>query len=525
MGAVGGIMSKELASAGLNVVGLERGPELEFEEYAYKDALRSSRKQRGNFHVGGGLMWWTGSTSRFDPNDFKVYSNEVASGVAEKAGADLDGYDIIDWPITYEELEPYYEKFEYEFGVSGQGGVNPFEGHRRNPYPMPPVRESARSRLFAEATARLGYHPYPTPCGVTSQNYQPPAPYDQRIPERPGCVYCGQCNGYGCHVQAKTSTAFTVIPVALETGNFDLRTGCTVFSIDTDGEDRASGASYFDREGRIQQIQARVVILGAYIYENSRLLLMSGDGKGTNPGLANSSGQVGRGIMAHGDVRTTGLFDDYHVNAFIGPNAGARIEDFNGNNFDHAGLGFIRGGTTGTSGGGTPLERYDNMPPDWPRWGGQYKEALAHYYTRGFDVNIQCESLPHRENRVDLDSRHKDRWGMPTAQTTFSFHQNERRMWKFMGTVGEEIMREMGARHVWSKATSRPSRPAGGTRMGVDPATSVVNGDCQAHDVENLFVIGSSVFTTMSGYPATPTLGALAYRTADYIKANRQIFR
>ena len=552
MGAVGGIMAKELASAGLRVVGFERGPDLEIEDYAYKDSIRatvrrefeegvrhepiSARSDRNSptrkrftttpyNSVGGGLMLWTGSTTRFAPGDFKVYTNEVASGVAERANADLDGYDIVDWPIGYDDLEPYYEKFEWEMGVSGQAGANPFEGPRQRGYPMPPIRAGARNKLFGDAARRLGYHPYPTPCGITSEAYKPPAPYDQRIPERPACVYCAQCNNYGCHVQAKTATPFTVIPVALETGYLDLRTRCKVFRIETDGRGKVTGVAYFDPEGGVQHQSASVVILAAYIYEITRLLLMSGGGTGRRWGLANSSGQVGRHVMAHGNVRASGLFDDVYVNAFIGPNGGMRMDDFNGNNFDHTGVGFIRGATIGTSGGGTPVERFDSIPPGWPRWGERYKENLAHYYTRGFELNMQAECLPHRDNFVDLDPVRKDEWGIPLPRTTLKFHQNERRMWAFLAPIGEELMREAGADHVWSTVAGRPSRWAGGARMGDDRETSVVNGWCQAHDAENLFIVGSAVFPTVAGYAATPTIGALAYRTSDYIKANRQLFR
>lgn len=544
MGAVGGIMAKELASAGLKVVGLERGPLLDFEDYAYKDSVRAiarreleervkhepitmrpGRGVRTRLHytttpsnsVGGGLMIWTGSATRFMPGDFKVRTNDVLGGVAERAGADLTGYDIADWPISYDDLEPYYERFEWEMGVSGKAGANPFEGPRRRGYPAPPLRPSARTKLFGEACLRLGYHAYETPQGILSEPYKPPAPFDQRIPERPACVYCGQCNNYGCHVHAKTSTPFTVIPVALGTGNLDLRARCKAFRIDTDPSGRVSGVSYFDPGGRAIEQRASVVVLAGFLYENVRLLLLSGAGK---KGLANSSGLVGRYVMAHGDVRTTGLFDDTYVNAFIGPNGGMRMDDFNGSNFDHSGLGFIRGGTIGTSGGGTPLERYDVVPPGWPRWGERYKENLARYYTRSFDIGIHPETLPHRDNFVDLDPVRKDAWGIPLPRVTFSFHENERCMWRFLAEKTERIMKETGASHVWTTPTNRPSRWAGGTRMGDDPLASVVNGTCQAHDVENLFIVGSSVFPTMSGYAATPTVGALAYRTAEFIKSS-----
>jgi len=554
VGAVGGILAKELASVGLKVIAFERGPALRIEDYASRDSIRFVARQDQLDWVrheptlfrtrddekaalrystsplnalGGALLHWTGQASRFMPGDFNVFSNEVASGIAERAGADLTGYDIVDWPIGYEDLEPYYERFEWEFGVSGEAGKNPFAGPRKRAYPLPPLRRSAKMELLEGACQRLGYHPFSGPAGILSEPYRPAPPYDTRIRERPACVYCGHCNNYGCHVQAKAAALYTVIPVARETGNLELRTNCKVFRVNTDSKGHATGVSYFDPDGHVQEQRARVVILAAFVFENVRLLLVSRTEHTLfRKGLANSSGLVGRYFLGHGDVRVYGLFDDYVVNGFIGPGSAAiRLDDFNGNNFDHTGVGFIRGGTMGSSGDGAPLSRVDVVPPDVRPWGREYKEYFARYYTRSFDIHISPETLPHGENRVDLDPRRRDRWGLPLPRVTFAFHQNEQRMHRFMVKIGEQIMRETGASKVWSKLPGPiPIRQAGGTRMGKDGRTSVVNEYCQTHDVPNVFVIGSSVFPTMAGYPATATIGALAYRTAEYIGRQREWF-
>jgi gluconate 2-dehydrogenase alpha chain len=242
--------------------------------------------------------------------------------------------------------------------------------------------------------------------------------------------------------------------------------------------------------------------------------------------LANQSGYVGRNIMAHGDVRAMGAFDDFIINGFIGPGSAAmRIDDFNGNNFDHAGLGFIRGGTIGTSGDGAPITRVDVLPPDVPAWGKKFKEYFSRYYTRTMDLNMQPETLPHKNNRVDLDPNARDRWGLPLPRVTFDFHQNEHRLQKFMAGIGEQIMRATGASRVWTEEKGRPNRWAGGTRMGADRRNSVVNEFCQSHDVPNLFIVGSSVFPTMSGYPPTATVAALSYRTAEFILRQKDWFK
>ncbi|HLY66349.1 MAG TPA: GMC family oxidoreductase [Chloroflexota bacterium] len=546
VGAVGGILAKQLASAGLKVVGFERGPQPQIEDYAPRDSIKFTVRQHQLDWVkddpitfrtaptqaaalryttsplnllGGALLHWTGQASRFFPADFKVYSNEVARGLVERAGADLDGYDVVDWPLSYDDLEPHYERFEWEFGVSGRSGISPFEAPRQRGYPLPPLRRSARMEVFAKACQRLGYHPFDSPSGILSQPYRPPEPYDTRMPARPACVYCGHCNWYGCHVHAKAATLYTAIPVALATGNFDLRTRCKVTRIETGNDGQASGVSYIDAEGQADTQQARVVIVAAFVFENVRLLLLSG--------LANSSGMLGKCILGHGDVKAVGTFDDFVINGFIGPGSAAmRVDDFNSNNFDHTGLGFIRGGTIGTSGGGAPVERIDVAPPGMRRWGKEFKDYFLRAYSRTFELNMQAETLPHPDNTVDLDSDRRDRWGLPLPRVTFTFHENERRLQRFLAGIGEGIMRETGAETVWTELPKpAPNRWAGGTRMGSDPARSVVNEYCQAHDVPNLFVVGSSVFPTMGGYPPTATISALAYRTAEHIIQQREWFR
>jgi gluconate 2-dehydrogenase alpha chain len=554
VGGLGGILAKELASAGLKVVGFERGPAPKKEDYAPRDSIRflvrseqldwvrheptTVRRRHGDKTslqyrtsplnvLGGALLHWTGQSARYTPGDFKLFTHEIESGNAERAKADLSGYDIIDWPLSYDDLEPYYEKFEWEFGVSGEAGANPFAGPRRQGFPLPPLRHSARMELFTKACRKLGFHPYDTAAGIASAPYKPPAPYDARIAERPACVYCAHCNFYGCHVHAKAASLYITIPVALETGNFELKTNAKVFRINMDSAGRVDGVNYFESTGAARVQRARVVILSAFVFEHARLLLISKTGKGRfAKGLANSSGYVGRNIMAHGDVRAMGVFDDFIVNGFIGPGSAAmRIDDFNGNNFDHADLGFIRGGTIGSSGEGTPVARIDVLPPGMRGWGKEFKEFFARYYTRTMDLNMQPETLPHQANRVDLDPRHRDRWGLPLPRVTFEFHQNEQRLQKYLAGVGEKIMRATGASRVWTEEKARPNRWAGGTRMGADPKNSVVNANCQTHDIENLFIVGSSVFPTMAGYPPTATVGALSYRLAEFIRRQKQWFK
>jgi gluconate 2-dehydrogenase alpha chain len=548
VGGVGGILAKELGSAGLKVVAFERGAFLTKEDYAMRDSIKFTvrdslnewvRHEPVTFRpmpdqraavryptinaVGGQMLHWTGQSARFLPGDFKVFTNEIASGVAERAKADLTGYEIFDWPISYDDLEPYYERFEWEFGIS-DGTPNPFAGPRKRDCPLPPLRRSAKMNLFEAACKKLGYHPYQNAAGITSQTYKPAAPYDSLIEQRPGCAYCGHCNDYGCHVSSKATTMYTTVPVALKTGNVDLKTNTKVFRINTDDSGKATGVSYFTPEKEIKEQKARVVIVCGYTFENVRLLLLS-ESKGKH-GLANSSGTVGKGLLGHGDVRTVGIYDDYIINCFIGPNSsGVRMEDFNGNNFDHAGLGFIRGASIGSSGDGAPIQRYDTTPPGMRKWGKDYKAYLAHYYTRSWEINTMSESLAHRDNMIDIDPDHKDEWGVPIPRVTFAFKQNEKKLHSYLAPISESIMRNAGASKVWTRLPPGGNRWAGGTRMGSDPKTSVVDGYSQSHDVPNLFIMGASTLPTLTGFPPTATIGAMAYRTADYIKTQKQWFQ
>ncbi len=521
VGHVGGILAKELGTAGLKVAAFEGGPTPTVKDYGARDAIRSIvRDKSWTSALGGATLHWTGQSARYQPGDFKIFTNEIATGLAERAGADLTGYDVVDWPLTYDDLEPYYTRYEWEFGISGLSGDNPFAGPRSREFPLPPLRTTAKEELFGPAARKLGYHPYKSAAGVLSESYRPPAPFDTRIPERQACVYCGHCNGYGCHVNAKASALYTVIPVALGTGNVDLHTNCRVIRINTDDSGRATGVTYLDPEGQVQEQHARVVIVATGgVAEPARLLLVSG--------IANSSGMIGKGICGLGPVAVIGLFDDYVVNSFIGPGSGGlKLDDFNGNNFDHAELGFIRGGTMSANSLGTPVEAMDVVPPGMPNWGKEYKEYFARYFTRTLRIGITLETLPHEENLMELDPTKRDAAGLPVPRMSFTFHQNEHRMALFLAEVGERIMRETGANTVWSRGLGRTgTRASGGIRMGSDPRTSVVDDRCRAHDVPNLFVVGSAVFPTVTAYPGTATISALAYRTAEHIIGQRDWFR
>ncbi len=546
VGAAGGIMAAELAKAGVKVIGLERGPRLKTADFEPHDELRYFQRQdlrpdpkrmpvtwrpnasatahpipsqnNGN-QAGGGTVHYGAVSWRFHEDDFRVRSQTI-----ERYGASAipEGCSVIDWPLSYKDLEPYYERAEYELGVSGKAGNlqgnkiaggNVFEAPRQRDYPLPPLLTDQVGVNFTAAAQKLGLHPFSTPHAILSQPYK----------DRPGCTYCGYCQAFGCHVGAKSSILVTKLPEADATGNFTLITGALCYRVNSDSSGKVTGVSYYGPDHSDNTIEADVVVLSAFIYDNIRLLLLSKSEKFPD-GLANSSGHVGKHIMAHIGARAFAAFDDRHVNVYMGPSAQKNsLDDYNADNFDHKDLGFIRGaqvsaGPAGLEGG--PLGTAMSMPPPpgVPHWGAAYRDFFAKYYTRHTALTGQTENLPYADQAIDLDPHVRDAWGLPAPRMTYDWRRpNERARAEFIQKKMVEIGQAMGAAHVWA-APFGPGSPGahhqGGARMGGNPKESVVNKYGQSWDIPNLFVMGSGNHPTMSGFNPTLTIQALAYMTA-----------
>jgi len=548
VGAAGGILAAELGKAGMRVIDLERGPRLKTEDFTPHDELRFFQRQDlrpdvkrqpvtwrpntdtranplptlayGN-QAGGGTVHYGAVSWRLHEDDFRARSHTIERYSASAIPEDSS---LADWPLSYADLEPYYDRAEYELGVSGKAGNlqgdkiaggNVFEAPRRRDYPLPPLRDDQSGVIFHGAAEKLGYHPFPTPRAILSQDYN----------GRPGCTYCGFCQSFGCYNGAKSSILVTKLPEADATGNFKLVTGAMCYRVNSDNSGRVTGVSYYGPGGSDNTSEADLVILSPFIYDNTRLLLLSKTDRFPN-GLANSSGQVGKHLMAHMMPNVFVAFDDRYVNVFMGPSAQKHtIDDFNADNFDHAGVGFIRGsqisiGTISVQGGPIGTTTF-NPPPGIPRWGAAYRDYLAKYYARQAAMVAQTENLPYPDQTIDLDPNVRDQWGLPAPRLTYDWRRpNELARVEFMMKKMEELGHTMGAAHVW-RAPLGPGAPGahheGGTRMGSDPKNSVVNRYGQSWDIPNLFIIGSSTFPSMSGHNPTLTIEALAYMTADAI--------
>lgn len=565
LGWTGSILSLELAEAGLDVVAIERGPwrdtATDFAITHVTDELRyrirhdlflqpaqnsltfrnNSRQAAlpvrnwGAFMLGNGVggagVHWNGETWRFLPSDFVVRSH-----LTERYGAKIipDGMTIQDWGVTYDELEPHYDRFEYLCGTSGtagnlngvvQEGGNPFEGYRSRPYPTPAQKQPFSHTLFGNAARELGYKSFPQPSGNLSEAYTNPLGV-----KLGACTYCGFCEWFGCANYSKASPQTTILPVLIRQPNFEARTQCEVTRINLDASGkRATGVTYVDSSGNEWEQPADLVILCAFQLFNVQLLLLSGIGKPYDP--YTGQGQIGRNF-SHQTVSTAvGFFDNtkYRFNPFIASGSiGMCIDEFNGDNIDHGPLGFIGGGYMGqVQTNGRPIE-VPPLPPGTPTWGAKWKQAVRDNYNStvfaGSGVHGSCFS--YQDSYLDLDPTYTDRFGRPLIRMTMDFHENELKMSSFLTDRYAEIITKMGAKQVVKQPRRGPyditkyqtSHLCGGAIMGETSASSALNRYLQSWDVPNLFVQGASAFPQNAGYNPTGTVAALAYWSAEAIK-------
>jgi gluconate 2-dehydrogenase alpha chain len=537
VGAVGAVIAPILARAGLKVVGLEAGPyrtrrdfvpdELSFSYYA-RGAMGSKflgetprwRLRQGaptrdaTFTlgrmingVGGSVIHWGGALRRCHPHHFG-YRTYVRENFGEKLLP--DGHTLVDWPVTYEDLEPYYTTVEYLAGVAGDGQVNPFVP-RSKPYPMPPMRPFRTGEIFREATGAMGLHPYPTPVAANS------VPFNG-FPANTYTPWSGA--GFGPFRDDRWYPALTLVPEALATGNFDLKTHCRVVRVMTDGDGHASGVEYVDANGEPRVQEARIVVLCGYTYENVRLMFLSEDSRHPE-GLGNNAGQLGRHFMTKMWADVFGLFPETVFNGHTGPAAQMwGLDDFMAADFDAPSHGFVGGATPNVENQRLPLGvTREALPPDVPAWGKGYKDHVR-TWQHWAAVRIQPDALSYEDNFLDLDPRHRDRsgLGLPLVRITYDMQHNEDRLSDWMEGKAEEILREMGAKKTWRGphfGGVMSSHDLGGCRMGEDPASSVVDPELEVHDTPGLYVFGGAVFPTCHGVNPTLTMWALCYRAAE----------
>ena len=562
VGMVGSLVAQELAAAGLKVVGLERGQARftvpDFQGPAIHDELRfdvrkalmqDNTREPVTFRnssaqtalpirrwesflpgtgLGGSMVHWNGQTYRYQANDF-----ELATRTAERYGKGVLDRDVTiqDWGVTFRDLEPHFDRFEYLLGTSGKAGNikgeiraggDPFESPRSREYPTPPMKEHFQGALFRKAASGLGYHPYPQPSSNLSEPYTNPEGVKMNA-----CVFCGFCERYACEHYAKAVPQTIILPVLLANPNFELRTGCQVQRINLDRtRNKATGVTYIDAAGREFEQPASLVITSSFSLNNVRMLLLSKIGKPYD--IRSGQGVVGRNY-AYQTVSSVAAFfgDEVNINPFMASGAsGTLINDFAGDNFDHSGLGFIGGAYIGAvNTNGRPIQ-YHPVPPGTAPWGRGWKQAVAKHYNHTVMLSVHGSSISQPQNYLDLDPLYRDAWGQPLLRMTFDFPPNDLRMAAYVTAKAVEIGKAMGAKQVVGSPRKGPytttqyqtTHNTGGTVMGNDPSTSVVNRYLQSWDVSNVFVIGTSNYPQNASWNPTGTLGALTYWAIDALK-------
>ncbi|MFA9518382.1 GMC family oxidoreductase [Halopenitus sp. H-Gu1] len=540
MGAMGGLVAPVLAEAGLDVVALEAGPWRTTDEYL-PDELGSAYYCRAKMgpkfdreipqwrrnedeetteasfslgrmmnSVGGSVIHYGAWLRRFHPHHFRH-----RSFVEEQWGEDVlpDNCTLADWPLSYDDLEPYYTRVEHEIGVSG-GDKNPYVT-RSKPLPNPPLRPFTLGEAFIDVTEDMGLNPFTVPVGVNSQ------PYDGRS----GTTYTAWNSGFGGFNDAKWHPGLTHIPRALETGNFDLRTHCRVVRVLTDDEGEACGVEYLDPNDERKTQTAANVILCSYTFENIRLMLHSTDEHHPD-GLGNNTGQVGKHFMTKMFSDVSGYFPETVWNRHTGPAAqGIILDDYVSAEFDSVEHGFVGGTTLSAENQYLPIEiSQESLPDDVPRWGQAYKDHLREWNQWGA-VRIQSTNLPYSTNYIELDPSHTDESGegMPVLRITYDLRENERRLHTFFRNKAEEILEEMGATKTWGAPAFTgvgSSHDLGGCRMGEDPEESVVGPDLEVHDTPGLYVYSGAAFPNCPGINPTLTMWAMCLRAAEQLVEN-----
>ncbi len=542
-GAGGAPVAWTLARAGYSVLVLEKGPWLTEQDFC-KDELACCRRSvytpaledeqhvieepvdagwqatptaesgwsfwNGNV-VGGSSNFMSGYFYRLKPDDFRLRS----------VYGPIEGANVADWPIRYEDLEPYYTKVEQIVGISGRVVEHPFLEPRSTPdFPQPPLRENIISDWFDASCRKLGYHPLPTPRAILSR----PAH------GRNSCSYSIYCGSYGCSTGGKSSARAALLDQAVATGRCRIRPHAKVTRLLSNSKGKVTAAEYVDRKGRRQQVAAKIFVVACQAIESARLLLAS-PGPRHPHGLGNNHRQVGRNLLfsAGGSGQGTFLYaqlsaDQAEALQQRGPFVNRGLQDWYAINDKK--LGHIKGGTIDF------LFKHPNAisranSQKWDArgklvWGQPLKRKLKNYFTRGryLRYEVFCDWLPTDDCFVSLDGSVKDKWGSPVARIRVGYHPHDLRVGEYLSDKARTVLLAMGAEEIHGSVSGDPPQNlvAGGCRFGTDPASSVLDPDCRVHDAENLFVSDGSFMPTGGSVPYTWTIYANAFRVADKIR-------
>ncbi|HMK38707.1 MAG TPA: GMC family oxidoreductase [Bacteroidota bacterium] len=532
-GAGGGVVAKELSTAGLSVVLFERGDWVSFEDHDNDELLSQRTTVLGNAFgpdderyrrvvagedgsteivypsdgaynnvaacVGSGTVSYGAMAWRFMAEDFRMKS--TYGGV--------EGSTLADWPLSYDDLEHCYEKAEWEIGVAGDSSLNPFAAPRKKPYPMPPFSYNKEATMLESAMKRLGLHPFPIPMLRNS------VPYGGR----PACVRRRTCCGFACPTNAKCGTHNTVIPAALASGNCALRTNCVVSRLIIEESGRITGVEYFDASGTKQEQSADVIVIAASATETPRLLLNS-TSRQFPAGVGNRYDWVGRNLQGHAYTGAFGLFEE-DIFDDVGPGATLAISDFS-----HHNPGIIGGGILANEFTRLPYLFSNVRPPGSPMWGKEHKDFQRKYFRRNVQVFGPIQEIPSFDSRVQVDPLVRDSWGIPVVRLSGHRHPRDVEGCEFLSGKAEMILKEAGAFQTWRNVggtgLSGGQHQAGTCRMGDDPQTSVTDRFGRVHDTPNVFVSDASLHVTNGGFNPALTIMALGYWVGEHIAGEWQ---
>ena len=501
-GAGGGTLGNELAQKGIKTVILEAGSRNEIQDFVNDEwesfaqlAWTDMRTTSGSWRVardfpnlpawivksvGGSTVHWAGASLRFEEHEFKVKSTYGG----------LDGANLLDWPITRAELDPWYEKAEHKMGVTRTNGIPGLPGNNN-------------FKVMEAGARKLGYKEVHT--GRMAINSQP-------RDGRGSCQQIGFCF-QGCKSVAKWSTLYTEIPAGESTGNLEVRPNAQVLKIEHDPSGKATGVVYVDGEGNTQRQKARVVAVAGNSIESPRLLLNSASNLFPD-GLANSSGQVGRNYMRHMTGSVYGIFER-PVHMYRGTTMAGIIRDEAAFNPKR---GFMGGYEMETISIGLPFMAAFLNPGAW----GRSFTASMEAYPRMAGMWLIGEDMPQETNRITLDPTAKDKHGMPVACVHYDDHPNDVAMRNHAYTQGAAIYQAVGANVTLPTPPYPSTHNMGTNRMSEKPKDGVVDKFGQTHDVKNLFVSDGSQFTSGAACNPTLTIVSLAIRQADHIATRMQ---